>query len=247
MAASLSLSFPDQISLLDKLQLFRVQGRDKRGNKVLRVIGKYLPGKVNSAFGNQILTLFLQFTDLKLFCSVLQNFIFLGYVANSARMVSCEAVKKHLEDSVFPKLGEKPFSVVYFHAGVQRGENFPGISALRSFYDAVPDPLKENLQAVYFVHPGLQARIFLGTFGRFIFTGGLYGKVKYVSRLEFMWEYVRKGEMEVPEFVKDHEEELEYRPLTTLDYGMESDFPRPYCAGANMDNPMALYSMRCIS
>ncbi|CAI0435025.1 unnamed protein product [Linum tenue] len=214
MAASLSLSFPDQISLLDKLQLFRVQGRDKRGNKVLRVIGKYLPGKVNSAF---------------------------------ARMVSCEAVKKHLEDSVFPKLGEKPFSVVYFHAGVQRGENFPGISALRSFYDAVPDPLKENLQAVYFVHPGLQARIFLGTFGRFIFTGGLYGKVKYVSRLEFMWEYVRKGEMEVPEFVKDHEEELEYRPLTTLDYGMESDFPRPYCAGANMDNPMALYSMRCIS
>ncbi|CAI0435442.1 unnamed protein product [Linum tenue] len=207
MAASLSLSFPDQISLLDKLQLFRVQGRDKRGNKVLRVIGKYLP----------------------------------------ARMVSCEAVKKHLEDSVFPKLGEKPFSVVYFHAGVQRGENFPGISALRSFYDAVPDPLKENLQAVYFVHPGLQARIFLGTFGRFIFTGGLYGKVKYVSRLEFMWEYVRKGEMEVPEFVKDHEEELEYRPLTTLDYGMESDFPRPYCAGANMDNPMALYSMRCIS
>ncbi|CAL1383786.1 unnamed protein product [Linum trigynum] len=207
MAASLSLSFPDQISLLDKLQLFRVQGRDKRGNKVLRVIGKYLP----------------------------------------ARMVSCEAVKKHLEDSVFPKLGEKPFSVVYFHAGVQRGENFPGISALRSFYDAVPDPLKENLQAVYFVHPGLQARIFLGTFGRFIFTSGLYGKVRYVSRLEFMWEYVRKGEIEVPEFVKDHEEELEYRPLTTLDYGMESDFPRPYCAGANMDNPMALYSMRCIS
>ncbi|CAI0382373.1 unnamed protein product [Linum tenue] len=207
MAASLAPSLADQMNLLDELQLFKVQGRDKRGNKVLRVVAKYLP----------------------------------------ARMVSCEAVKKHLEDSVFPKLGEKPFSVVYFHAGVERNENFPGISALRSFYDAVPDPLKENLQAVYFVHPGLQARLFLATFGRFLFTGGLYGKVKYVSRLEFVWEYVRKGEIQVPEFVKDHEDQLEYRPLRTMDYGMESDFPRPYCAGANMDNPMALYSMRCIS
>ncbi|CAL1355445.1 unnamed protein product [Linum trigynum] len=59
-------------------------------------------------------------------------------------------------------------------------------------YDAVPDLLKENLQALYFVHPGLQVRLFLATFGRFLFTGRLYRKVKYVSRLEFVWEYVRE-------------------------------------------------------
>ncbi|CAN1782056.1 Ganglioside-induced differentiation-associated protein 2 [Linum perenne] len=207
MTVSLTLSFSDQIDLLVKLQVFKLQGRDKRGNVVLRVVGKYFP----------------------------------------ARLVSYEAVKQHLEESVIAKLGEKPFSVVYFHAGVQRSENFPGVSALRMLYDAVPEAVKNNLQAVYFIHPGIQARLFFATVGRFIFTGGLYEKVKYVSRLEFAWDNVRKGEMEVPEFVVEHEEELEYRPVTTLDYGMESDFPRPYNAGANMDNPMALYSMRCIS
>lgn len=38
------LSQPEQEHLLEKLQVFKVQGRDKRGRKVLRVIGKFFPG-----------------------------------------------------------------------------------------------------------------------------------------------------------------------------------------------------------
>ena len=87
-------------------------------------------------------------------------------------MLSVEVVRKYLEERVFPRLGKKPFSVVYVHSGVQRSENFPGISALRSIYEAIPANVKENLEAVYFVHPGLQSRLFLATFGRFLFTGG---------------------------------------------------------------------------
>ncbi len=83
-----------------------------------------------------------------------------------------EIVKKYLEEKIYPKLKEKPFSVVYVHTGVQRSENFPGISALRSIYEGIPIEVKENLEAVYFVHPGLQARLFLATFGRFLFSGG---------------------------------------------------------------------------
>lgn len=67
---------------------------------------------------------------------------------------------------------EGPFSIVYVHTDVQRSENFPGISALRSIYEAIPINVKNLLQAVYFVHPGLQARLFLATFGRLMFTGG---------------------------------------------------------------------------
>ncbi|OVA15995.1 CRAL-TRIO domain [Macleaya cordata] len=193
----------DQEQLIEKLEIFKIQGRDKRGRRILRIIGKFLP----------------------------------------ARALSTESLKKYLEEKIFPELGERPFSVVYIHTGVQRSENFPGISTLRSIYEALPINIKENLEAVYFVHPGLQARLFLATFGRFLFSGGLYGKLKYVSRLAFLWDHIRRQEIEIPEFVYDHDEALEYRPM--MDYGMESDHPRVYGAPA-VESPVP-YSMRCIS
>lgn len=194
----------DQELLIQKLDVFKIQGRDKRGRSILRITGKFFP----------------------------------------ARIVIVDSLKKYLEEKIFPKLEKKPFSVLYVHTDVQRSENFPGISALRSIYDAIPINVRENLEAVYFLHPGLQSRLFLATFGRFIFSGGLYGKLRYVSRLDYLWDHVRRNEIEIPEFVYDHDEDLEYRPM--MDYGLESDHPRVYCAPA-MDSPAPTYSMRCIS
>ncbi|KAK9270376.1 hypothetical protein L1049_025955 [Liquidambar formosana] len=204
MNSSLILSPSDQEHLLDKLQLFKIQGRDKRGRKVLLIIGKLFP----------------------------------------ARLVSSEVLKKYLAEKVLPLLEGRPFSVLYVHTGVQRSENFPGISTLRSIYEALPINVKDHLEAVYFLHPGLQARLFLATFGRFLFSGGLYWKLKYVNRLEFLWEHVRRQEIEIPEFVYDHDEELEYRPM--MDYGLESDHPRVYGA-PTVDSTVSAYSMRCLA
>uniref|UniRef100_A0A5B7BXI0 CRAL-TRIO domain-containing protein n=1 Tax=Davidia involucrata TaxID=16924 RepID=A0A5B7BXI0_DAVIN len=203
-SSSSILSQSEQERFIEKLEIFKIQGRDKRGRDVLRIIGKLLP----------------------------------------ARLVSVEALKKYLEKKIFPRLGDSPFSVVYVHTGVQRCENFPGISPLRSLYDAIPIDVKDHLETVYFVHPGLQSRLFLATFGRLIFSGGLYWKLKYVNRLEFLWDHVRRNEMEIPEFVIDHDEELDYRPM--MDYGLESDHPRVYCAPM-VDSPDSTYSMRCIA
>jgi hypothetical protein len=86
--------------------------------------------------------------------------------------VSFEALRTYLEEKIFVNLGESMFSMVYVHTGVQRTENFPGISTLRSIYEAIPINIKDHLEAVYFVNPGLQAKLFLATFGRSIFTGG---------------------------------------------------------------------------
>ncbi|CAM8945631.1 unnamed protein product [Rhodiola kirilowii] len=198
------LTPPDQDQLLDKLQVFKIQGRDKRDRKILRIVGKFFP----------------------------------------ARMLNSEVLRAYLEEKIFPKLESRPFTIVYFHSGVQRSENFPGISTLGKIYEAIPASVKENIQAVHFVHPGVQSRLFLATFGRFIFSGGLYGKLNYVNRLEFLWEQVRRSEIEVPEFVKDHDEELEYRPM--MDYGLESDHPRMYGVPA-VDSSVSTYSMRCIA
>lgn len=72
----------------------------------------------------------------------------------------------------------------------------------------------------------------------------LYEKLRYVSRLDLLWEHVRRNEIEIPEFVYDHDEDLEHRPM--MDYGLESDHPRVYDAPA-VDSPFPMYSMRCIS
>jgi hypothetical protein len=72
----------------------------------------------------------------------------------------------------------------------------------------------------------------------------LYWKLKYVNRLEFLWEHVRRKEIEIPEFVCDHDEKLEYRRM--MDYGMESDHPRVHGA-PSVDSPVSMYSMRCIA
>ena len=49
----------------------------------------------------------------------------------------------------------------------------------------------------------------------------LYWKLKYVNHLEFIWDYIRKGQIEIPIFVYDHDDQLEDRPL--IDYGVETD------------------------
>ncbi|CAA7399701.1 unnamed protein product [Spirodela intermedia] len=197
--------------LLDELEVFEVQGRDKRGRRILRVVGKFFP----------------------------------------ARVIKPATLVRYLERRIFPELlGKKgkggPFVIVYVHTYVQRLENFPGVSALRSIYESLSPAVRDNLEAVFFVHPGLQSRLFFATFGRFLFSAGLYGKLRYMNRLEFLWEHIRRGEVEVPEFVLDHDEELEHRPL--MDYGLESDYQhhRAYDAPA-MDSASSMHSLRCIS
>ncbi|KAJ7957929.1 ganglioside-induced differentiation-associated protein 2 [Quillaja saponaria] len=207
-SSSLIMSPFDQAKLLDKHQVFTIQGRDKHGRNILCVIGKFFP----------------------------------------ARFVSVEVLNKYLEDKIFAELGDMPFTVVYVHTGVQRCQNFPGMSALRSIYDAIPTNVKDNLGAVYFVHPGVQTRLFFATVGRFLFSGGLYSKLKYVNRVEFLWNHVKKNEMEIPDFVYDYDEELENRPM--MDYGLESDHPRVYGGRGSspwVDSPVSMYSMRCIA
>ncbi|GAA0164175.1 hypothetical protein LIER_19873 [Lithospermum erythrorhizon] len=204
-SSSSMLTMSEEENLIEKHEIIKIQGTDKQGHPVLRIIGKFFP----------------------------------------AKLVTLETVKKYLEEKIYPNLIEKPFSVVYVHTEVNRGENFPGFSALKSIYDSIPVNVKENMEALYFLHPALQSRLFLATFGRILFSGRLYGKLRYVNRLEFLWDNIKRNEIEMPEFVFEHDEDLEYRPV--LDYGMESDHPRIYNDAPLVDYPVSMYSMRCIA
>lgn len=171
----------EDFSDLDLLHFFTLQGSDKSGNRIFRVVGKYFP----------------------------------------ARVVSAERLKKYIFQKISNECPEGPFCLVYMHSTVQKDENSPGITILRWIYEDLPSEIKERLQVVYFVHPGLRSRLVIATLGRLLLTGGLYWKIKYVSRLQYLWEEIKKGEVEVPDFVNNHDNVLEHRPLT--DYGIEPD------------------------
>lgn len=138
-----------------------------------------------------------------------------------ASLVSGQRLQKYVYHKISNEIPEGPYCVVYIHTAVQRSENCPGITTLWLIYEELPPAFKERLQVVYFVHPGIQSRLFFATLGRFFLSAGLYWKLKYVNRLEFLWDCIRKGQIEIPDFVYDHDDQLEDRPL--MDYGIETD------------------------
>ncbi|TVU27945.1 hypothetical protein EJB05_19450 [Eragrostis curvula] len=194
--------------LLERSRAITVQGRDRKGRAVVRVVGNHLPARE------------------------------LGVRAE-------EALKGHLRERVLPAIGDRDFVVVYMHSRVDRAHNFPGVAVIRAAYESLPVEAKERLRAVYFVHPGLQSRLFFATMGRFLFSSGLYEKMRYMSRLEYVWAHMDKGQLEIPDCVREHDEELERRPL--MDYGIEAADRRCMYDAASMDTSASLHSLRCIS
>lgn len=171
----------EDFSDLEARDFYRLQGFDKAGNRIVRIIGKFFP----------------------------------------APIVSAERLKKFIFYKIYTELPEGPFCIVYMHSTVQKEDNSPGMTILRWIYEDLPAEIKDRLQVVYFVHPGLRSRLALATLGRFFLSGNLYWKIKYVSRLQYLWDDIKKGQVEIPEFVKSHDDVLEHRPLT--DYGIEPD------------------------
>ncbi|GAB4851724.1 hypothetical protein Ancab_031126 [Ancistrocladus abbreviatus] len=177
-----SFSFSDEdFSDLEALQFFRLQGSDKKGNRICRIVGKCFP----------------------------------------AAVISAERLKKYVFHKIFSEIPEGPFCIVYMHTTVQKEDNSPGMTILRWIYEDLPADVKDRLQVVYFLHPGLRSRLVFATLGRLFLSGNLYWKIKYVSRLQYLWDDIKKGEIEILEFVKKHDDILEHRPLT--DYGIEPD------------------------
>eukprot|EP00249_Psilotum_nudum_P005502 c18938_g1_i1 orf=234-968(+) len=170
----------DEFLDLEELQFLSVEGVDRQGRRILRIVGKFFPAPV----------------------------------IDSSRL-------KEYVQTVTKELGEERFCVVYFHTSVKRRDNNPGMLTLRWVYETLPEDCRQRLEVVYFVHPGLLSRTVMGLLGRFFLSDRLYWKLKYINRIEFLWDHIKRGQLEVPDFVYEHDNELEHRPL--MDYGLEAD------------------------
>ncbi|KAH7280076.1 hypothetical protein KP509_37G051300 [Ceratopteris richardii] len=146
----------------------------------------------------------LQFLSQRIINLWLTNRVFASPVVDTMRL------KEFIQHKVSKELGSDQFRIVYFHTKVANKDNNPGILNLRWLYESLSKNAKERLQVVYLVHPGLLSRTIMGTLGRFFLSEGLYHKLVYVSRLEFLWDYLKQGQVEVPDFVLDHDKELKH-------------------------------------
>ncbi|KAL2652455.1 hypothetical protein R1flu_020583 [Riccia fluitans] len=190
-ASSAAFRYADEdFSDLEELQVLRLEGVDKQGRKIIRIVGKFLP----------------------------------------ATAITRERLKVYITNKLTGEVKDSACCIVYFHSRVDRGENSPGMLYMRQIYEDLPLALRQQLGAIYVVHPGLKSRLILATFGRFFLSEGFYQKVVYISRVEFLLDYMKKGQVEVPEFVKEHDDDLENRPL--MDYGLESADPRGVVDGS---------------
>lgn len=154
-----------------------------------------------------------------------------------APVVDSSRLKDYILHKISRELSDEQFCVAYFHTRAKMKENCPGLFNLRWIYETLPREYRDRLEAVYFVHPGLLSRTIMGTIGRVFLSDRFYQKVNYISRIEFLWDHIKKGQLEVPEFIFEHDEELEHRPL--MDYWLESD-PMSSCSmsGLQSHQPM---------
>lgn len=164
---SSTLSVAEQEQLIAKLEVFSIQGRSRHGHSILRVIGNVFPG--NSNLLHHLSTFFRDYSILVNRIQLPPQYsscsnVLMCTCSWTAKLVKMEALKRYLEENIFPTLAKSPFSVVYIHTGVERSRNFPGLLALRSICNAIPDQVRENLDKVYFLHPGLQSRLLLSIF-----------------------------------------------------------------------------------
>lgn len=90
----------------------------------------------------------------------------------TAPVVSGERLRKYVFHKICSELPEGPFCIVYMHSTVQKEDNSPGMSILRWIYEDLPMEIKERLQLVYFVHPGIRSRLVFATLGRLFLSGG---------------------------------------------------------------------------
>lgn len=152
--------------LLEKKRVITVQGRDKAGRPIVRIVGKNFPGTVAETRHTPVRSCWARDAS--------GCFVFVGVAARElgGGGHAEAALKGYVRRRVTPAIGDAEFVVVYMHSGVDRRENFPGVGAVRTAYESMPAAVRERLHAVYFLHPGLQSRLFFSTLGRFLFSSG---------------------------------------------------------------------------
>ncbi|KAL2906674.1 Protein GDAP2-like protein [Bienertia sinuspersici] len=106
----------------------------------------------------------------------------------------------------FEPISQKPYSIVYFHSAASLQPQ-PDLGWMRRLQQILGRKHERNLHAIYILHPtlGLKAAIFAL---QLAVNNVVWKKVVYVDRLLQLFRYVPREQLTIPDFVFQHDLEV---------------------------------------
>uniref|UniRef100_A0A0D9XK66 Macro domain-containing protein n=1 Tax=Leersia perrieri TaxID=77586 RepID=A0A0D9XK66_9ORYZ len=106
----------------------------------------------------------------------------------------------------FESLIQKPYSIVYFHSAASLQPQ-PDLGFMKRLQQILGRKHQRNLQAIYVLHPTLGLRTAILAMQMFV-DGEVWKKVVYVDRLVHLFRYVPREQLTIPDFVFQHDLEV---------------------------------------
>lgn len=100
---------------------------------------------------------------------------------SAAPVIDGGRLKAYVLQKLQQELQPGPFVIMYFHTAVQRNDNSPGMRTLRDIYESLHTVMKQQLESVYILHPGLRSRLLIATLGRFFLSEGYETHATYIA------------------------------------------------------------------
>lgn len=106
----------------------------------------------------------------------------------------------------FEPLMQRPYSIVYFHSAAAL-QMQPDLGWMKRLQQILGRKHRKNLHAIYVLHPtfGLKAVVFAL---QLLVDGEVWRKVVYVERLLQLFRYVPREQLTIPDFVFQHDLEV---------------------------------------
>ncbi|CAL9776557.1 unnamed protein product [Musa acuminata subsp. burmannicoides] len=106
----------------------------------------------------------------------------------------------------FEPLIQKPYSIVYIHSAASLQVQ-PDLGWMKRLQQILGRKHKRNLHAIYVLHPTLGLRTAVFALQLFV-DGEVWKKVVYVDRLLQLFRYVPREQLTIPDFVFQHDLEV---------------------------------------
>lgn len=125
----------------------------------------------------------------------------------------------------FEPLIQKPYSIVYFHSAASL-QIRPDLGWMKKLQQILGRKHQRNLQAIYVLHPTLGLRTAIFALQLFV-DGEAWHKVVYIDRLLQLFKYVPREQLTIPDFVFQHDLEVNGGKGVIVDPRTKYIYPRP--------------------
>ncbi|KAL6901832.1 hypothetical protein ACP4OV_004708 [Aristida adscensionis] len=125
----------------------------------------------------------------------------------------------------FEPLIQKPYTIVYFHSAASLQVQ-PDLGFMKRLQQILGRKHKKNLHAIYVLHPTLGLRTAILAM-QLVVDGEVWKKVVYVDRLVELFRYVPREQLTIPDFVFQHDLEVNGGKGIIIDPRTKHVYQRP--------------------